>query len=260
MLALLFPPSLGHIAASARAELLGKWLSRHFGVEVSIDVAASYKELRSAIENREVDLAWAPPIVCAQVFDSCHSILKAVRGGRSMYRSAIVAREGEAETLAQLQGFDAAWVDRLSTAGYLLPMAHLREHGLEPEELLGTQTMVGSYGRALRAVVEREADVSAVYVHDATHEAVAATVAELVGEEGRLRAVSFTDEVPSDGLVVVDRGPNSDIKSVMALLRSLSDGRTHTMLLTIFDADALTPAQTTDYDALRTVQGANDLK
>lgn len=250
MLRLLFPPSLGRVPASARAELLGQWFTRNLGVPIDIQVASSYEELRRTIEHREVDLAWAPPSVCAAVQGVAHTILKAVRAGHSSYLSAIVGRSGELDGLEILRGRSAAWVDRLSTAGYLLPIAHLRASGHDPDSLLAEQLFVGSYARALRAVLDREADIAAVYVRAATNEAAHDSAHELVSEADRLEAIAFTAEVPSDGLVVVERSEHTDTQHVVERLRSLTDGRTHTMLLTIFDAEALVPAVRGEYDAL----------
>lgn len=247
----MFPPSLGHIAASARAELLTQWFQRHLREEVSIDVAPDYETLRGAILERRVDLAWAPPIVCAAVRRSSLAVLKAVRGGRSAYRSALIVRRGEGEVLDDLRGARAAWVDRLSTAGYLLPMSHLRASGYEPDDMLGEQFFVGSYGRALRGVLDREADVAAIYVHNATHEAAQSSLRDLVRNAAeRLTALDFTPEAPSDGLVVVERTAHNDSQQVLEQLRKLTTGAQHTLLLTIFDAEALEPANLDEYDAL----------
>ncbi|MCA9707180.1 MAG: PhnD/SsuA/transferrin family substrate-binding protein, partial [Myxococcales bacterium] len=216
MLVLMFPPSLGHIAASARAELLTQWFQRHVGVEISIDVAPDYEALHRAIVEGRIDLAWAPPIVCASVQRSCLAILKAVRGGRSAYRSALIVRHGEIHSLEELRGARAAWVDRLSTGGYLLPTAHLRSMGHDPDELLGEQFFVGSYGRALRGLLDREADVASIYVHSATHEAAQTSLRDLLrNDASRLCAVDFTREAPSDGLVVIDRPAHTDSHQVL---------------------------------------------
>lgn len=247
----MFPPSLGRLAASARAELFEQWFSRHLEMPIDIRVASSYEALRRAIEEREVDLAWAPPVVCAAVQHRAHTILKAIRAGHSTYLSALMVRTGEIRRLEDLRGRRAAWVDRLSTGGYLLPAAHLRKRGLDPESLLEEQRFVGSYRHALRAVMEGEADLASVYVRATTNEAARESVQELLGDGERLEALDFTAEVPSDGLVVIDRPATSDVHQVVTRLRSLSDGRTHTMLLTIFDAEALVPAHPGEYDALR---------
>lgn len=251
MLTLLFPPSLGHVAASARAELLSQWFLRQAGLRVSIEVAPTYEALRSAIERREVDLAWAPPTVCAAVQGSCMAILKAVRSHGSSYCAALVVRQGEAITLDDLRGARAAWVDRLSTAGYLLPMAHLRSRGREPEDLLAEQVFSGSYGRALRCVLEREADLSSVYVSNPTAEATQASLREVVGEAAsRLRALEFTASSPSDGLVFVERPSQDDHRTVLQQIQALTSGHTHTLLLTVLDAESLELAAPGDYDAL----------
>lgn len=252
MVALLFPPSLGHIAASARAELLGQWLLVHLGVEVEITVAPTYAALRTAIERREVDLAWAPPVVCAAVQSSSLAILKAVRRHSSSYGAALVVRAGEATTLDDLNGARAAWVDRLSAAGYLLPVAFLHQRGYDTDLLLGEQTFAGSYGRALQAVLDREADLCSIYVANPSNEALRASTRELVGEAAsRLQALDFTGESPSDALVVVDRPRHPDSAALLQQIRELTDGRTQTLLLTVLDAEALEPALPGDYDFLR---------
>lgn len=252
MLSLLFPPSLGRIAASARAELLAQWFMRNLGVSLEIGVAPSYEALRTSIERREVDLAWAPPIVCAAVQGSSIAILKAVRSHGSSYRAALVVRAGEAASLRDLRGARTAWVDRLSTAGYLLPMAYLRERMGDPDRLLGSQTFMGSYGRALRAVLDHEADLASVYVSNPSADAFQTSMHELLGEAApRLRALDFTSESPSDGLVVVDRPSRGEDSLLLQQLRELTNGRRQTLLLTVLDAEALEPARPGDYDALR---------
>lgn len=254
VLSLLFPPSLGHIAASARAELLAQWFERHLRMRVEIAVAPDYATMRTAILRREVDLAWAPPIVCAAVQRSSLAILKAVRGHGSSYRAALVVRTDEAATLDDLHGARAAWVDRLSTGGYLLAMAHLRERMGDPERVLGEQVFVGSYGRSLRAVLDREADLASIYVAHPSAEAFQTSVHELVGEASpRLRALDFTAESPTDGLVVVGRPSPAEGEPLLEQVRRLTDGRTRTLLLTVLDAEALEPARPGDYDALREV-------
>jgi hypothetical protein len=65
-------------------------------------------------------------------------------------RSALLVRSDSFLQLETLGGTTAAWVDRLSLAGHLLPMAWLRERGLEPGKLFGQQLFLGSYQPAWR--------------------------------------------------------------------------------------------------------------
>lgn len=229
-----------------------QWFQRRLGLDVSISVATSYDDLRAAIEQRKVDLAWAPPFVCAAVHPASLAVLKAVRSHSSSYHAALVVQERGPRTLDGLRDARVAWVDRLSTAGYLLPVAHLREHGHHPEDLFAEEVFTGSYGRALAAVLEGQADLASIYVAHPTIEAVELSLRELVGESsGRLRALDFTAASPNDGLVVVDRGSGSNAQQVLEQIRDLTDGRTHTLLLTVLDADSLELAKPGEYDALR---------
>src|SRR5688500_7384720 len=91
-LSLLFPPSLGPIAATARAELLAEWLSRRLVRPVAVEVARDYADMEKRLIERSVDLAWVPPALCARVVDSVPAIFVAVRRGLASFRSALVVR------------------------------------------------------------------------------------------------------------------------------------------------------------------------
>jgi ABC-type phosphate/phosphonate transport system substrate-binding protein len=135
-------------------------------------------------------------------------------------------------------------------------MAYLRERGHDPDQLLGEQIFAGSYGRALRAVLDREADLASVYVSSPSTAAFEASLRDVVGEAApRLRVLDFTAESPSDGLVVVDRSDEGDNHRLLQQIRELTDGRKQTLLLTVLDAEALEPATLGDYDVLRDVIG-----
>lgn len=251
-LAIMFPPSLGQLQAAARADVLGEWLGGQLGVDVAIEVAETYEALRESILDASVDLAWAPPTVCAQVEPFVPTILKAVRRGQSTYRSALVARGQEIDAVGAVRGKRAAWVDRLSVGGYQLPVAHLRSNGIEPDRDLAWQRFYGSYGEAVRAVLAGEADVTAVYSAQCEPEETRRHLFELVGPSAdALTVIGYTLEAPSDGLVVTRRFIH---RSGISLddVRPLVDGsRGHTFMLSILEADALVDAEPDDYRALR---------
>ena len=169
---MMLPPSLGPIQAEARADIMAEWLNRRLGMEVEVQVAESYDALRRNIERDVVDLAWAPPSVCANVENRAEKIFKAVRNGRSTYCSAIVERSADAGGFEGLLGKRAAWVDPMSLGGYQLPIAHLRRNGIDPERDLGEQDFHGAYGAALRSVLSGRADIAAVYCWEATDDAL----------------------------------------------------------------------------------------
>jgi ABC-type phosphate/phosphonate transport system substrate-binding protein len=252
ILKLLIPPALGKSRAEARADLLGPELARWLGRPVEVEIAADYDELERRVLADEVDLAWAPPSLCARLGGRHHGIFKAVRNGRSTYRSALLCRTGEHRDLASLRGTRAAWVDPLSTAGYLLAESYLRSAGYDPDELFSEQRFLGSYQAALLAVADREADLTAVYVHTDTgtdlHDSIAQHAERAVP---RLSVLAVTGEVGSDGLVVCARLAREEAADLVHRIeRMQSNPGGPPMIVSIFDAEALELARAGAYKAL----------
>ncbi len=249
---LLFPPSLGHIAASARAEMLGQWLGKRLDAEVEVRVADDYAQLERSIADGQVDLAWAPPAVCARVESNALAIFKAVRGGRSDYRAALVSRSHRFASAADLASRRAAWVDRLSVGGYLLACAYLRANGVDPDRQLGEQRFFGSYALAVRAVLRGDSDFTSVYTRGVDEDSAFQSLAELVGDRAKqMHVVGVTPPAPTDGLVVTRRpAAERTLAAVERLRHTMGLGGGSTLLNVILDADDLVRADPGDYAAL----------
>lgn len=250
---LLFPPSLGELRATARAELLESWFGRWLGEKVRVAVAETYAELETRLVAAEVDLAWAPPLLCAKIETGARAILKAVRSGRSAYRSALVSRDDRAlsATPGSLQGLKAAWVDPLSAGGYLLPVAFLRKEGVDPDAIFAQQSFLGSYRAALRAVLLGEADVAPIYTPEGDEESVRTSMAECVGpERARLAPFAYTAETPNDGLVVTEKLSRPAADAFIKRLAPFGvEAQSPNLLLAVLAADRLERAAPGEYAA-----------
>ena len=202
----LFPPSLGDPKARARAELLGDALTKRLERDFSVEIAPSYEALEREITGATAGLAWAPPIVCARSLSAVRVVLRAVRGGRSTFRAAMVCRASDPLDARSLRGKRAAWVDPMSTSGYALALAWMRSVGVDPDRTLSAQRFHGSFRAALLAVVEHEADVSSIFVHRDELEGALATLTELLGPlAGSLAPFALTPESPTDAILVTKR-------------------------------------------------------
>jgi phosphonate transport system substrate-binding protein len=249
-LSLLFPPSLGQIRAHARAEVLAQSLGSRLGQSLEVTVAASYGDLERRVLEAEVDLAWAPPSICARAEREARAIFKVVRFGCSSYHAALVGRADDPPAIETGAGLRAAWVDPLATAGYLLPLAHLRQLGRDPAEAFASETFAGSYQGALLAVLSGSADVASIYCTSPTEEAAQRCLEENVGASAaHLTAVAFTPAAPADGLIVTARVKNDEL--IDAVERAVDGSLGPTLLLELFDADRLERAAPDDYAALR---------
>lgn len=85
--------------------------------------------------------------------------LQVLRGDASRYSGVLVVKEGAAiRTLADLKGRKVAFVDRTSTAGYLLPLRALAQAGVEV-----TPVFSGSHEGAMAALAAGEVDAAATF-------------------------------------------------------------------------------------------------
>ncbi|WP_375761478.1 phosphate/phosphite/phosphonate ABC transporter substrate-binding protein [Corallococcus exercitus] len=249
------PPSLGSETARERAERLASFLQRALGKLVEVNVATSYETLAKDLLSGRADAAWAPPFVCARMEAMGVRVLaRGVRRGMSSYRSALVGRAGSGLTLEKLKGSTAAWVDRDSVAGYLLPSAFLKTQGLEPSRVFVAQQFTGSYQGALEAVLEGRAQVTSVFCPPASTGLTFTTGVEDVlgpGMGSKFELLAYTDEAPNDGVPVAMGLPAplvTALETALLGLPSTPDGQA--LMRDIFNAERFEVAPRMGYRAL----------
>jgi phosphonate transport system substrate-binding protein len=250
----LVPPSVGAARAQARGELLETSLSRELGEAVTVSVADDYASLERAARAGDAELVWAPATLAAVLEPSARALFKSVRGGRSTYRSALVARTDAHVSLQNLAGKRAAWVDRLSFGGYLLVANHLRERGIDLDDVLASQSFVGTHPEALAAVLEGRADIAAVSVAGASEEDVAHALALHAGRGGanNLRALAVTRAIPTDALALTSELTSARAEALIERLFPRGGGRGHAASLALaMEVEGFERALPNEYNAIR---------
>lgn len=232
------PPSMGLASIRPIARELADLLS---GVGFStIWPTRSYAQLEAALASGEAHAAWAPPGVCARAEALGGDILfRAVRGGATAYRAALLCRGERSIDLKRLDAMSgiapirAAWVDPHSLAGYVMPRHYLRERGADLQETFD-ETVLGSYQACFDAVLEGDADLTASYVGRRGSGYI-----DLLGNAAaELRVLAWTDEIPNDGVVVspaLDPALGRDVGD--ALSAAFRNIRLADKLALAFDAD-----------------------
>lgn len=157
--------SVEHRETPAALDRFGAQLTHEVGERVSVELVPTYTELKRALAQGEAQLAWVPPILLADADDArLIPLVTAVRNGSAEYCSVLFVRaDSNLFTITDLRGAKAAWVDRYSVSGYLLPRLHLIAEGLRPERLFREERFYNSHGATVRAVFDRHADVGATY-------------------------------------------------------------------------------------------------
>ncbi len=101
-------------------------------------VARSNAEMVALLLSGEVDVVSETVMSAFRYADEAgaHPLMREWKRGVSSYRSVLFARaDSGIESIDDLRGRVIAFEDRGSTSGFLIPMAMLREHGLEAVEL-----------------------------------------------------------------------------------------------------------------------------
>jgi phosphonate transport system substrate-binding protein len=248
------PPSLGTERLVERTNALRDVLSDLLATPVDVTLSQTYEALARNLLSGAVDAAHAPPFVCAQVEPMGATVVaRAVRHGRATYGSALVRLKGSGVSLSKPKSIRAAWVDRRSVAGYLLPVAHLKNsRRIETERHFAEQNFYGSYPAALQALIDGKADLAAVHAHKDNLD----TVREALhfhsqGREDQFELVELTAEVPSDGVIVRKGGEAEGLKR--AFLHLHKEKACKPLLDEIFAAERFDPAPPMAYRVLYAV-------
>jgi phosphonate transport system substrate-binding protein len=247
------PPSLGTAEALARARGFGDHLADKVGSGISVVVAPNYATLQSMVIDGVVDVAWAPPFICARLeLKGLRVAMRGSRAGATSYRAALVCRKKARLELTALglRGTGAAWVDKDSVGGYLLAAALLKSKGIEPTTVFREQRFAGSYREALKSVLEERFDVTSVFAApDGTPDQGISEA--LPGHVGDFAVVAYTAESPNDGVVLSGRINHRVGSAVIgALLEMHGTDAGQTLLQRTFRIDRFEPAPPGSYRSL----------
>lgn len=206
----------------------------------------SYAALVEAMGEGDVDLACLPPVayVRAQRAGAAQLLLSVERTGRLGYACALLGRTGVVDRIEQVRGKRAAWVDKWSAAGYLVPRALLVERGIDPDRELASQGFLGSYDAVLEALADGSAQVGGAYC--------------AMGARGRLARSAWSKDHPVTVLGI--RGPipgeaicgrpDLEIATGLSAVRGLTDGERSARFRALLGASKFVLANPKVYDPL----------
>lgn len=201
------------------------------GVRFEPVVTSSYDELAAAIRDGEVGLAWLPPVPTIELENRGVASVLAIpaRRGATTYHAAFIARRGGPKTLAELRGRRAAWVQRDSAAGYLVPRMHLAAQGFDVLRFFARELFVHSHTGVIDAVVAGDADVGATFcnVDVATGKVLRSAWHDDQGASIRpIEVIATMGPIPNDALVASSEMPAGARSSLTRWLLTLDGDET----------------------------------
>lgn len=187
-------------------------LSAATGIAVKMHGIWPYHHLLQALSEGEIDLVWLPPLLAlrATASGACSPIALPVRQGTSTFSAALFTRaEGELTSLDQLRDCRAGWVDKQSTAGYLIVRAALRQRGIELSQAFSKELFLGTHKAVVQAVMEGAVDVGSTFAYFPEREGTPVTMAGW--GDADVRVLCRVDGIPSD-LFAAGRGVPAELQ------------------------------------------------
>jgi phosphate/phosphite/phosphonate ABC transporter binding protein len=147
-------------------ERFARALSEVASIDVQGFEAATYAELAAGMVKGDVDVAWLPPIpfIALEGKGVAEGLVSQRRAGRAEFHSVlIVSAASGIQTLEEVQGTRAAWVDPYSASGYVVPRIELDARGIDPRAAFSAERFFRSHAEVVHALMEGRADVGATY-------------------------------------------------------------------------------------------------
>jgi phosphonate transport system substrate-binding protein len=221
-------PEMNVFKQKQRFKLLGEYLSKKTGVKVEFTILSRYGNIIDRFTSEKMDGAFFGSFTGALAIKKL-GVVPLVRpvnlDGDSTYHGYLFTRKDSGITnVKQMRNRKMAFVDKATTAGYLFPLAYLRENGITDTDHFFSETFfTGSHDAAINAVLSRKADLGAakhsVYDRERKHDPRIDSELTILAESPR---------VPSNGLCVrsgLHESIRIKLKSVLLNLHNDPDGK-----------------------------------
>jgi phosphonate transport system substrate-binding protein len=217
-------PEMNIFKQRARFKLLGDYLGRKIGVQVRFTILSRYGNILESFEAERMDGAFFGSFTGALAIERLGVVPIArpvnLDGSSTYHGHVFVRKDSGIRSVAQLRGKRMAFVDRATTAGYVFPLAWLRDNGVRaPEAFFSEAYFTGSHDASIAAVLDRKADVGC-----AKHSVFDRVRKDDVRVDTELVILAESPPVPSNGLCV-RRDMEPDLKEAFrrALLELHAD-------------------------------------
>lgn len=195
-------PEMNIFKQKARFKLLGEHLGRKIGVPVTFTILSRYGNILERFEAERMDGAFFGSFTGALAIERLGVVPLArpvnLDGSSTYHAHLFVRKDSGMRTVADMRGKRMAFVDRATTAGYVFPLAWLRENGVaRHEDLFSEAYFTGSHDAAIDAVLDRKADVGA-----AKHSVYDRVRRDNHRVDEELVVLAESPPVPSNGLCV----------------------------------------------------------
>ena len=207
-----FVPSQAATKLQARAKPLEKMLSKRLGIPVHVSMSTDYNTVVEAMKSKKVDVGFLPPdgYVLAHKQGAADLLLQAERygvkqpGGKATnqlvksYRAEILVKKGsKIKNWKDLKGKSISVQNPTSSAGYVFPVAELKQKGLDVTKDCKLVTVTGHDQAVLNVL---NGDTDAAFVFEDARNIVKKDNPKIMSQ---VVPIYFTKPIPNDTISVI---------------------------------------------------------
>lgn len=255
-----FVPSQNAEKLAETVKPLGDMLQKQLGEGHVVEtfVAANFAGLVEAMGSGKADIGFLNPFayVLAHDLNGAEVMFKAIRTGSAFYRAQFMTYPGSGITkIEDLKGKKMGFGDPNSTSSYLFPAALMKEKGIDPEKDV-KGTFLGGHDAVAKAVMRKDVDAGVAFedIRDRL-------LKEFPDVKEKVTVFAYTDKIPND-TISVRKGLDPALKARLAdaFKKIAADEQGKKLLKEIYTWDGMEEAKDSDYDIVRKVQKAMDIK
>lgn len=208
-----FVPSQSAETLEAKAKPLEKLLKKELDIPVKVSVATDYNTIVEALDADQIDVGFLPPNAYVEAHERSNAtvLLQALRYGIAQkggvaertnklvdsYRAEVlVAKNSKIKDVKDLKGKTIAVQDVTSSAGYVYPVAELKDKGIDINKDVKTVQVKG-HDQAVLSVLN--GDVDAAFVFEDARLNVLKDQPDVMN---KVIPIYFTKAIPNDTITV----------------------------------------------------------
>ncbi len=240
-------PEQNVFAQMERYQPLADYISKKLGAKIKLEVLPHYGNIIDNFSSLHLDGAFFGSFTYALAHEKLSLEVLArpeYLDGTSTYHGLIFVRKDSGiKTVRDMRGKRFAFVDKATTAGYLLPLAYFEEHGIRNyRTYLKEAYFAGTHGDAINDVLSKSADIGAA--KNTVYERMANTYNRIRDE---LVVLERSPDVPENGLAVRKDLDDSVKKKLKDLLLRMTDDPDGRIVLKKFGARRFIETRDEDY-------------
>jgi phosphonate transport system substrate-binding protein len=230
-----------------RYEPLAEYLSKKLDIKVVLRIAGSYQNIIDSLQAGKLDAAFLGSFAGAVALKKLEAQPLArmeYEDGSSTYRGLIFVRKDSGIATAQdMKGKTFVFVDKTTTAGWLLPLHYFKENGIDdPFSWLGDTYFAGTHEDAILDVVNNKANIGAA--KDTIFYRLAESDSRILQQ---LEKLASSPRVPENALLVRPEIEESVKTAVRDTLLSMHQDKRGQQVLEKFGAAKFIETTAQDY-------------